>query len=107
MRQYLVGNISRKELQQYKDGIDGTSAKKSKAITDPAQKIVTAAHNRGMSVDEYLRENWEQYDTDDGWNDAARHVSDIEKNQFSISENIVDINGKRYDSVIYTDDVFP
>lgn len=46
-----------------------------------AQQILANANRQGISVDEYLRRNWEQYDIDGEWNAAARQALEMEKVQ--------------------------
>ncbi len=54
---------------------------------DGAAEIVRKARAEGMSVDQYLRENAELYETEDGWNPDARKALKMESgDRFSVSQ---------------------
>ena len=56
-----------------------------------AEQIVKAARKRGVSVEQYLRENAELYDVDGQWNQDARKALELEKKnagrKWSVSED--------------------
>jgi len=70
-------------------GIDSREAEKDSGYSQPinlrtytetqAQKIVDKAHGRNMSVEEYLRENWELYDEGGRWDKEAREALKLER----------------------------
>ncbi len=70
-------------------GIDSREAEKDSGYSQPinlrtytetqAQKIVDKAHGRNMSVEEYLRENWELYDEGGRWDKEAREALKLEQ----------------------------
>ena len=53
-----------------------------------AQRIIQAARRRGISVQEYLQQNWEQYEVDGEWNREAREALEAERKgrRYSISQ---------------------
>jgi len=55
-----------------------------------AEQILQAARQQGVGVEEYLEQNWERYDVDGQWNDAARQALRLEQDrsgqQYSLSE---------------------
>ena len=53
-----------------------------------AHRIVNMAKRYGLSVEEYLRRNWEQYDVDGRWNEPARKALELERGgrKYSVSE---------------------
>lgn len=57
---------------------------------ETADQILAAARAQGISVEEYLEQNWEQYDVDGQWNAEARKALEQEKNvgrrRYSISK---------------------
>lgn len=61
----------------------GTSVEQSES-----QRIIDMAKRYGISVEEYLRRNWEQYEVDGQWNEAARKALDMERRgrRYSVSE---------------------
>ena len=55
---------------------------------ETADQILGAAKRQGISVSQYLQENWEQYEVDGQWNAAARQALDQERSgrrRYSIS----------------------
>lgn len=64
-----------------------------------AQRIIQAAKRSGISVEEYLNRNWEQYDVDGQWNADARAALEQERGQrrYSISDNGND--SRTYDEI--------
>ncbi len=101
-RRYAAGEISKGEFFNYVDGIDGTKSAKSSAMrrqndgysrrsnmqgySDEAREIYDRAHSEGVSVDEYLRRNWEEFDVDGRWNDAAQDALRMDGRRYSVSE---------------------
>jgi len=95
LRSYLAGGISRQELQEMVDRIDGKNAREVADMTrnpsgqnnTPAARIVQDAHDAGVSVDEYLRQNWERFERNGRLNEDARQALELEKSgrQYSIS----------------------
>ncbi len=77
LRRYVNGDISTSEIRAYIDGVDDASA----AETDAARNIVNTAHAEGMSVDEYLRRNWDEFEYDGELNDTARRALELEREQ--------------------------
>ena len=47
--------------------------------TSEAERILKNARRQGIGVEEYLQQNWEQYDRDGQWNKAARQALELEK----------------------------
>lgn len=88
LRQMLNRGASTEELRRYVDGISGSrqQATMSRNVT-PAERIVRAAHRQGLSVQEYLQQNWELYDVDGELNEDARKALELERGgQYSIGE---------------------
>ncbi len=94
MRSILQNGGSAADLRSYVNTLDAeerTQAKKKPQGTntqrreDAASQIVRAAHRADMSVEEYLRENAELYETEDGWNREARRALQMEGRRYSIS----------------------
>ena len=65
------GKAERTGRNAYKSG---TSVEQSES-----QRIINMAKRYGISVEEYLRRNWEQYEVDGQWNEAARKALDVER----------------------------
>ena len=86
LRRYVNGDISTREIRAYIDGVDDAST----AEADEAASIVNTAHAEGLSVDEYLRQNWEAYEYDDELNETARRALELEREQarrrYSVSD---------------------
>lgn len=86
LRRYVNGDISTSEIRAYIDGVDDAST----AEADEAASIVNTAHAEGMSVDEYLRQNWETYEYDGELNETARRALELEREQarrrYSVSD---------------------
>lgn len=47
--------------------------------TREAERILRSAKQQGISVEEYLSQNWELYETETGWDPAARKALELEK----------------------------
>lgn len=86
LRRYVNGDISTSEIRAYIDGVDDAST----AEADEAASIVNTAHAEGLSVDEYLRQNWETYEYDGELNETARRALELEREQarrrYSVSD---------------------
>lgn len=81
LRQYLNGGMSIQELNQKIGGRSAqqaATAEKSTLSTE-AKKIKNAARRQQMSVEQYLQSNWELFDVDGEWNQAAREALDDER----------------------------
>ena len=82
------------ELRRYVESMErGTERAAEAESTDSqdaeVQEILNAAREQNISVDEYLRRNWEQYEYDGQLNPAARAALDQEKGhvQYSVSDS--------------------
>lgn len=86
LRRYINGEIDTSEIRAYIDGVDDAST----AEADEAASIVNTAHAEGMSVDEYLRQNWDEYEYDGELNETARRALELEREQarrrYSVSD---------------------
>lgn len=86
LRRYINGEIDTSEIRAYIDGVDDTQTEESSA----AQNIIDQAHSEGMSVDEYLRQNWDEYEYDGELNETARRALELEREQvrrrYSVSD---------------------
>lgn len=86
LRRYVNGDISTSEIRAYIDGVDDAST----AEADEAQSIVNSAHAEGMSVDEYLRQNWDEFEYDGELNETARRALELEheraRRRYSVSD---------------------
>ncbi|MGM9629034.1 MAG: hypothetical protein ACI3V4_13280 [Faecousia sp.] len=88
------------ELRQYvsrleQSGIQNTgNYEASGSSGSEAQQILQTAKRQGVSVDEYLRQNWEQYDVEGEWNADARAALELEQRsgnrRYSVSEKTED-----------------
>lgn len=86
LRRYVNGDISTSEIRAYIDGVDDAST----AEADEAQSIVNSAHAEGMSVDEYLRQNWDEFEYDGELNETARRALELEHEQASRRYSVSD-----------------
>ena len=86
LRRYVNGDISTREIRAYIDGVDDIQAEES----GEAQRIVNTAHAEGMSVDEYLRRNWDEFEYDGELNETGRRALELEREQarrrYSVSD---------------------
>lgn len=86
LRRYVNGEIDISEIRAYIDGVDDAQTEESSA----AQSIIDQAHSEGMSVDEYLRQNWDEYEYDGELNETARRALELEREQarrrYSVSD---------------------
>lgn len=75
LRRYVGGDITSAELNNYLNG-------QTRAVNEEAgaaQDIIDRAHADGMSVDEFLRYNWEEFETDGVLNEDAQRALDLER----------------------------
>ena len=96
-RRYASGEIGKDEFFRHVDSIDGTRRSapsrnayrqppKSQSYSDEAREIYDRAHSEGVSVDEYLRRNWEEFDIDGRWSDAAQEALRMDGRRYSVEE---------------------
>lgn len=107
LRRYMNGEMSTRDIRNYIDGLDDAGYNQPINLQtyeqSEAQEIVDAAHGQNMSVDEYLRYNWEQFERDGQMNDAAREALQLERQQsrrqYSIDEDArstLPVNAQQY-----------
>lgn len=94
------GNVA--ELRQYIDQLErggsteqtgrNSERKGVSAERNGAQRIIQAAKRNGISVEEYLRQNWEQYDVDGQWNEDARAALEMERRKGGRQYSVVDMD---------------
>lgn len=98
-RRYASGEIGKDEFFNRVDSIDGTrrmptarrqldsySRPRAQSYSDEAREIYDRAHSEGVSVDEYLRRNWEEFDIDGRWSDAAQEALRMDGRRYSVEE---------------------
>ena len=96
-RRYASGEIGKDEFFRHVDSIDGTRRSapsrnayrqppKKQSYSDEAREIYDRAHSEGVSVDEYLRRNWEEFDIDGRWSDAAQEALRMDGRRYSVEE---------------------
>lgn len=96
-RRYASGEIGKDEFFRHVDSIDGTrrgapsrnayrQPPKNQSYSDEAREIYDRAHSEGVSVDEYLRRNWEEFDIDGRWSDAAQEALRMDGRRYSVEE---------------------
>lgn len=96
-RRYASGEIGKDEFFRHMDRIDGTrrsapsrnayrQPQKNQSYSDEAREIYDRAHSEGVSVDEYLRRNWEEFDIDGRWSDAAQEALRMDGRRYSVEE---------------------
>lgn len=96
-RRYASGEIGKDEFFRHVDRIDGTRRSapsrnayrqppKNQSYSDEAREIYDRAHSEGVSVDEYLRRNWEEFDVDGRWSDAAQEALRMDGRRYSVEE---------------------
>lgn len=96
-RRYASGEIGKDEFFRHVDSIDGTRRRapsrnayrqppKNQSYSDEARGIYDRAHSEGVSVDEYLRRNWEEFDIDGRWSDAAQEALRMDGRRYSVEE---------------------
>lgn len=102
-RRYASGEIGKDEFFRHVDSIDRTRRRapsrnayrqppKNQSYSDEAREIYDRAHSEGVSVDEYLRRNWEEFDIDGRWSDAAQEALRMDGRRYSVEEGSYDIN---------------
>ena len=100
-RRYASGEIGKDEFFRHVDSIDGTrrgapsrnayrQPPKNQSYSDEAREIYDRAHGEGVSVDEYLRRNWEEFDIDGRWSDAAQEALRMDGRRYSVEEGSYD-----------------
>lgn len=96
-RRYASGEIGKDEFFRHVDSIDRTRKRapsrnayrqpqKNQSYSDEAREIYDRAHSEGVSVDEYLRRNWEEFDIDGRWSDAAQEALRMDGRRYSVEE---------------------
>lgn len=96
-RRYASGEIGKDEFFRHMDRIDGTRRSapsrnayrqppKNQSYSDEAREIYDRAHSEGVNVDEYLRRNWEEFDIDGRWSDAAQEALRMDGRRYSVEE---------------------
>lgn len=96
-RRYASGEIGKYEFFRHVDSIDGTRRSapsrnayrqppRRQGYSDEAREIYDRAHSEGVSVDEYLRRNWEEFDIDGRWSDAAQEALRMDGRRYSVEE---------------------
>lgn len=96
-RRYASGEIGKDEFFRHVDSIDRTRRRapsrnayrqppKNQSYSDEAREIYDRAHSEGVSVDEYLRRNWEEFDIDGRWSDAAQEALRMDGRRYSVEE---------------------
>lgn len=96
-RRYASGEIGKDEFFRHMDRIDGTRRSapsrnayrqppKNQSYSDEVREIYDRAHSEGVSVDEYLRRNWEEFDIDGRWSDAAQEALRMDGRRYSVEE---------------------
>lgn len=76
LRRYMDG-----ETRTQDSGNAGEPVNLQTYAQSEAQKIVETAHEQGLSVDAYLRQNWELYEYDGQLSEAAQAALELEKDQ--------------------------
>ncbi len=94
LRTMLSSGASVQEIRRYVNSVSDTGARQSPAGTraDGARKIIDAAHRSNMSVDEYLRQNWDEYEVNGELRPEARRALEMEggRAQYSISNEEIE-----------------
>lgn len=96
-RRYASGEIGKDEFFRHMDRIEGTRRSapsrnayrqppKNQSYSDEAREIYDRAHSEDVSVDEYLRRNWEEFDIDGRWSDAAQEALRMDGRRYSVEE---------------------
>lgn len=105
-RRYASGEIGKDEFFRHVDSIDGTRRSapsrntyrqppKNQSYSDEAREIYDRAHSEGVSVDEYLRRNWEEFDIDGRWSDAAQEALRMDGRRYSVEEETASEEGPK------------
>ncbi len=86
LRRYVGGEIDSAQLQNY---LNGRAASINEEHGE-AQNIIDRAHAAGMSVQEFVRWNWDEFEADGQPNEAAQRAMELEKfrsaRRYSISD---------------------
>lgn len=97
-RRYASGEIGKDEFFRHVDSVDGTrrsapsrnvyrqNEPRRQGYSDEAREIYDRAHSEGVSVDEYLRRNWDEFDIDGRWSDAAQEALRMDGRRYSVEE---------------------
>lgn len=80
-----VDTLGVQERAQTQKKPQGTNTRRQ---ADAASQIVRAAHDVDMTVEEYLRENAELYETEDGWNRDAKRAIEMEQSGRGVKYSI-------------------
>ena len=85
LRRY-ISQLERSDVNAERSGRNAYQNDTGTEQSEP-QRIISMAKRYGISVDEYLRRNWEQYEVDGQWNADARKALEMERGgrKFSIS----------------------
>ena len=91
LRSYLRGGMSKAELLMSIDAVEADT----KPAEDGAKAITEAAKANKQSVDQYLRENWMDYERDGRWKPEAQRALDAERRgaftrKYSVSPSFSD-----------------
>ena len=90
LRQMLNAGASAQDIRQYVNGLadKGTQQSPAGTKTGGARQIIDAAHRANMSVDEYLRQNWDEYEVDGELRPEARRALEMEGGrQYSVKRD--------------------
>ena len=90
LRQMLNSGASAQDIRQYVNGLadKGTQQSPAGTKTGGARQIIDAAHRANMSVDEYLRQNWDEYEVDGELRPEARRALELEGGrQYSVKRD--------------------
>lgn len=93
LRDMLSSGASVQEIRRYVNSVSDTGARQSPAGTraDGARQIIDAVHRSNMSVDEYLRQNWDEYEVNGELRPEARRALEMEGGrQYSISNEEIE-----------------
>ena len=90
LRTMLRSGASVQEIRRYVNSVSDTGARQNSAGTraDGARQILNAAHRSNMSVDEYLRQNWDEYELNGELRPEARRALEMEGGrQYSVKRD--------------------
>ncbi len=90
LRQMLNSGASAQDIRRYVNGLADKGAQQNPAgtRTGGARQIIDAAHRANMSVDEYLRQNWDEYEVDGQLSAEARRALELEGGrQYSVKRD--------------------
>ena len=91
LRKYMSGDMSLAELRGYINGAadartEPAKTREAKPESSEANEIIRSARQRGMSVREYISENWDRYERNGRPNEAAMEAMKRERGRFSNTE---------------------